>query len=121
MEKLILLLSLSFLFTFCSDDTCTLEDWEGTYVGTKNFNGVVETNYGFAIGSSNIGVVGQTSQNTITIDDQIFIFDNCSIVGGTVISTSLADTYEGGLDGNELNFTVSYATGGSCSWIAMRQ
>jgi hypothetical protein len=121
MRKLLFLLSISILFTYCSDDdVCTIEDWEGTYIGTKNLNGEVETNYGFEIRQDVIITTETSISNRIIIDGQIFLYDECTIVGSSVVSPSGPNTFEGGLDGDQLNLTVN-SIGGSCTWIATKQ
>ena len=112
------------LFAFCtmgcSDDGCSVEDWEGTYIGTKTCGNDVSTDYSFVV--SNMSPIGQpeTMTNTLLMDNIPIIVEDCVVVGGSATSTIGQTTYVGMLEGKELEVTVTSATG-SCTWIATRQ
>lgn len=118
LHRSLLFVFLSLLFVCCSGDECTIDDWKGTYIGTKNCAGDIQTDYAFEITENTM--LSGSLETIILLDGQTFSIDGCEINGGGTLSSVSPDSFEGSLDGNELRVTANFASG-SCTWIATRQ
>ncbi|MEM9546616.1 MAG: hypothetical protein AAGA77_11630 [Bacteroidota bacterium] len=108
----------SFIFSNCSNQSCSIDDWVGTYKGIKTCESDVTNDYTFTISRIN-AVDGQPTDNLVL--DGFFIFiDECALSRGLTNAPGSVQTYEGSLDGDNLQVTIRTITG-SCSWNATRQ
>jgi len=117
-NPLVYLIFLCFIFSNCTDNnTCTIEDWEGTYRGIKTCGTEIEDNYLFAVVRSNLSTLNMP--NSIFVDGFLIVFDNCDIVGGQVSTPISSETYEGNLNGDEISITIN-SVNGNCRWTGTR-
>lgn len=116
--RILLFLFLVGFIASCSDEVCTSDDWIGTYIGEKTVNGVTESNYQFTIIQSE-DIFTESMSLSLTLDGNVVIVDGCEITGGSVISTAV-ESYEGSLDGDELEATFRLV-GGTIEYFATKQ
>jgi len=113
---LVFLFLASCFFINCSkEETCTLEDWYGTYRGVKTVGQDIEDDYLFAVTASNLPPNGAVV--TIVVDGEIVILDNCAIRGGAVLN--IGDSAEGSLSDGELRLTIQ-SLGTTRSWVGTK-
>jgi hypothetical protein len=103
----------------CSDNNCTLDDWQGTYVGTKTCESGFHTDLTFSISINT--TFPEIPPKSITLDGTSLLVDNCSITGAVAAPGFLPLFFaHGELNGNKINVTLEFNTG-TCSWEGKKQ
>ena len=104
----------------CSEEICTIEDWEGTYVGTKSCKSGFQTDLTFII-SINTTFPNNQPPKSITLEGASLLVNNCTITGAVIEPGFLPPFFaHGNLNGNKLDITIEFATG-TCTWEGKKQ
>lgn len=109
---------LASVFIGCSDDGCTIEDWEGTYIGTKSCGTDSEFDYQFEV--TKLEAVNEESSRVMQLDGFNITVADCIASGGSMVSSMTSISIDGNLIDNKLNVTITFANE-SCTWIGTKQ